>query len=97
MTWAVLLLQAAASALVGATILVVVRYLIRWNKNGRKGHLPLHIWLVAVSYDFLLLGVVIQTMVLVRWWHWLVYVPAILFGAPAMYVLSRPAKDRSHD
>jgi len=87
------LLLTLSCLMVGSTSVVAVRYMRRWRVERRDGHasavLPLHIWCIALSYDLLVLGLAIQSQVLVRWWHPVIYLPALGLGLFAMYVLGK--------
>jgi hypothetical protein len=81
----------------GATTVVAVRHYLLWRKAPDGARLlPLHVWLVALSYDLLVLATMLQSLVLLRWWHPWVFVPALLLGLGAMYVISqkRPTRPR---
>jgi hypothetical protein len=88
-----------AAVLMGFTVIVGLRYWWGWHRIVKAGladrHLlPLHVWVVAISYNCFLLGVVIQMSVLVRWWHPLVYLPGIALGFFAMVVMNKVGRLR---
>lgn len=85
------LLISMSGFLFGYTLVVATRYMLHWRVIRRQPQaaLPLHIWIVAFSYNLLLLGVALQALVKVRWWHPFVYLPALGLGIGAMYVLGR--------
>ena len=94
LTWVIGLL---AGGLMGFTVVVALRYWARWHVaategQARSGLLPFHVWTIALSYDLLLLGVVIQMSVRVRWWHVVIDLPALILGIIAMVVVSRLGK-----
>jgi amino acid transporter len=82
-----------ATFLFGYTLVVAIRYMLRYRvvraDDKQRAVLPLHIWMVATSYDILLLGAALQQLVHYRWWHSVVYIPALLIGIYAMWVLGR--------
>lgn len=86
-----ILLLLLTGVLIGLSAVVVYRYMRRW-RDLRKEHgprlLPLHIWSVALSYDLLLVGVYLQVLVKLRWWHPIVYIPAVILGIYAMIVIN---------
>lgn len=88
--WILLTLSAF---LFGFTLVVAIRFMLHYRvirANGKeRAVLPLHVWVVALSYDLFLLGAAVQSFVLVRWWHYVIDVPAILLGIWAMWVLNR--------
>lgn len=78
--------------LFGYTLVVAVRFMLHYRvvrADGKKrAVLPLHIWVVAISYDMFVVGAAIQTSVFNRWWHAPLYITAALLGVYAMWVLS---------
>ncbi len=92
-------LVSVSALLFGFTLVVATRFMLRWRearfRYGREAALvPLHIWTIALSYDILLLGVTIQTAQAVRWWHPLVFGPALALGLYAMAAVNRAQNRR---
>lgn len=83
----------AAAFLVGYTFVVVVRYALYWRvvraQGKRVSTIPLHVWLVALSYDLLVFGMAYQIQRDLEPWHVFVYLPALLTGVVGMHVLGR--------
>lgn len=91
------LLLSASAFLFGMTLVVSIKYWLRWKRlRPQPALLPLHIWTVALSYDLLLLGVAFQALTRVRWWHPYIYLPAMLLGAVAMVVIVKHQHDNRH-
>lgn len=80
------LLQAVAALLVGMTIYVAYRHFRRWRNVPEA--IPMHCWLVALSYDLLVITVVLEASLVIDW-RWIFYVPAMAFGVVGMTILSR--------
>lgn len=72
------------------TTWVLIRYFRQWRRTpGRAGLLPLHIWLIALSYDLLVVIVVGRGIAggLDDSWAWL-RIPALAIGLGAMFILA---------
>ncbi len=82
-----LLVWLLGGGLVSLTFMVVWDHLRTWRRKGKdmRRMLPLHVWTVALSYDLLVITVLSRTGPL--GWRAFIYVPALLIGVFAMYVL----------
>ncbi len=74
------------------TTLVLLAYFVEWARTpGRRGLVPLHIWLIALSYDLLIALVIFggvfgrTTLDDDRAW---IRIPALVFGLAGMFVLA---------
>lgn len=88
-----------AAFLVGSTFVVVARWFVGWriarSSGAVKASLPLHVWLVALSYDLFVLGMCIRVYEDgADWPKAALYLPAIGFGIYGMLVLARAQKHR---
>lgn len=86
------LLLSLSALMFGATLVIAIRHMRHWRvlrAEGVRAALPLHVWVIAMSYDLLLLGVAFQSQTYVRWWHPWVYIPALILGMYAMVVIGR--------
>lgn len=86
-----------AAFLVGATVIVVARWFAGWRIARTRGHtaatLPLHVWLVAASYDLFVLGMVIRVYEEgLDWPRLALYYPATVLGIIGIVVLARAQK-----
>jgi len=73
--------------LVSLTFMVTWDHLHTWVRKGKdkSRSLPLHVWTVALSYDLLVIALLTRTGPLD--WRAFIYIPALLLGVFAMYVL----------
>lgn len=93
-------IAAAAAFLVGYNTVVLCRFALRWRRARAEPSvrsLPLHVFLIALSYNLLLLEIFLQTLVLIRWWHPIVFIPAILLGFAGVFLLDRASSRERPD
>ncbi len=70
------------------TTIVLVRYLLEWSRTpGRAGLLPLHVFLVAASYDLMVLGFTLGIATRPASWRAAIIIPALALGLVAMFVM----------
>lgn len=90
----------ASGLLAGFTVMVAVRYAIIWSrltavqKYTWKGLLPLHVWLVAMSYDLFLLSATVEVWTRMTLgagpsWRIVVLIPAYVLGVVSMLAIAR--------
>ena len=90
-----LLLYTLATFLVGFSLVAVIRFLLRWRvvrHSGRVTTIPLHVWLVSLSYNLLVVGMVIDVYQRSQAWHPYVFLPALITGIYGMIVLVKAQK-----
>lgn len=81
-----LLLRIAGSFLLTCTVLVTAQYFVAWARNRHARLLKMHVWLIALSYDLLLVAVMTRPL---DDWRAALYVPAVFLGAAGMYAVMR--------
>lgn len=97
MRWIVL---AMSGFLAGTTAVIATRYAVIWSrvpaeqKSQHRGLLPLHVWLVTLSYDLLLASATVEvwtrmTVAAGPSWRVFVLLPAYVLGVLAMIVIYR--------
>ena len=70
------------------TTVVLVRYFREWRRTpGRAGLLPLHVFLVAASYDLMVLGFTLGIATRPASWRAAIIIPALVLGLAAMFVM----------
>ena len=68
--------------------LVVWRYWVDWQATpGRAGLLPLHVWMMAVSYALLTVTVMTAAFLNVVTWRAFIYVPALFLGLAGLFIM----------
>lgn len=95
--WYRMVLLSLSSFLVGSTFVISVRYFFAWRKRDHdwRGLLPLHVFVVTVSYDLMLIYSTVETMLRINddadtvWWRAALLVPAYATGFVAMWSIAR--------
>lgn len=80
------LIQTLGALLCGMTIVVAVRHLHQWRQD-RTRLLPLHVGVIALSYNMLLASLLTRDEGLT--WRVAIYGPAIALGVWGMVVMIR--------
>jgi len=91
--WWRMVLLALSGFLGGTTIVIALKYYHAWRTHTRedwRGLLPLHVFTVSLSYNFLLLYSTVETYLRIGtdddipWWRAALLIPAYVFGFVAM-------------
>ncbi|MCW2758049.1 MAG: hypothetical protein JWO46_1795 [Nocardioidaceae bacterium] len=80
-----LVVQIVAGVLLATTALVAIQHIRLWRAD-RTRLLPLHVGIIAISYDLFIVAV--MTLPLQTWRVW-IYTPALLLGLFGMLVITR--------
>lgn len=72
--------------LIGMTTVVAVRHIGQWRRDKTR-LMPLHVWMIALSYDLLLISLLSRDEPLN--WRAVIYGPAIVLGVAGMVTMLR--------
>ena len=100
--WYRMVLLSLSSFLIGSTLVISARYFFAWRvrRNDWRGLLPLHVFVVALSYDLMMVYSTVETYLRigdnadVPWWRAALLVPAYITGFIAMWSIARLAAQR---